>query len=146
MLQTGLLRMGGAGVALIASLILGMPAMAQTVNLKADLKGSNEVPPNTTTGSGAMTGTYDPASKKLTWTITYTGMTTPPSAGHFHGPAERDKNAGIVVPYNPPLTSPIRGEATLTDAQANDLLAGRWYVNLHTPAHPGGELRGQVMK
>ena len=40
--------------------------------------------------------------------------------------------------------SPIKGEATLTDAQAADLLAGRWYVNVHTRAHPGGEIRGQV--
>ncbi len=37
-----------------------------------------------------------------------------------------------------------KGKATLTAAQAADLTAGRWYVNLHTAKHPGGEIRGQV--
>ena len=44
------------------------------------------------------------------------------------------------------MTSPARGKATLTDAQAADLMAGRWYVNIHTAANKGGEIRGQVTK
>jgi len=40
----------------------------------------------------------------------------------------------------------MKGEATLTDAQAADLQSGKWYFNIHTAAHPGGEIRGQVMK
>src|SRR6266851_816002 len=42
--------------------------------------------------------------------------------------------------------SPIKGSATLTDAQAADLTAGRWYFNIHTAANKGGEIRGQVVK
>jgi hypothetical protein len=42
-----------------------------------------------------------------------------------------------------PVTSPLQGSATLTDAQAADLQAGRWYVNIHTAANPGGEVRGR---
>ena len=42
------------------------------------------------------------------------------------------------------LASLITGSATLTDVQAADLMAGKWYFNLHTAAHPGGEIRGQV--
>jgi hypothetical protein len=49
-----------------------------------------------------------------------------------------------VVPFTGPLSSPFTGEATLTAAQVNDLMAGKWYVNLHTAAYPGGEIRGQV--
>ncbi len=45
-----------------------------------------------------------------------------------------------------PLASPIKGEATLTDAQAADLAAGRGIFNVHTAANPPGEIRGQVAK
>jgi hypothetical protein len=53
-------------------------------------------------------------------------------------------NAGVVVPITGPLVSPIKGSAVLTAAQAADLMAGKWYVNVHTAANPGGEVRGQV--
>ncbi len=68
------------------------------------------------------------------------------TAGHFHGPAEPGKNAGVVVPFTSVATSPIEGSATLTDAQAADLVAGKYYVNIHTDANKGGEIRGQVTK
>ncbi|OIQ70334.1 CHRD domain protein [mine drainage metagenome] len=43
-------------------------------------------------------------------------------------------------------TSPAEGSATLTDAQAADLMAGKYYINVHTAANPTGEIRGQVTK
>ena len=66
------------------------------------------------------------------------------TAGHFHGPAPAGANAGVVLPFTGSMASPIEGSATLTQAQVDQLKAGLWYVNLHTAAHPGGELRGQV--
>ena len=92
-----------------------------------------------------MTATYDTDSKKLSWTGTYSGLSGPATAAHFHGPAEAGKNAGVAVPITP-NTSPLAGSATLTDAQAADLQGGRWYVNVHTAANPGGEIRGQLTK
>ncbi len=62
------------------------------------------------------------------------------------GPAEPGKNAGVAVPIGQTVTSRASGKATLTDAQAADLMAGRWYVNIHTAANKGGEIRGQVTK
>ena len=88
---------------------------------------------------------YDTASKKLTWKGNYSGLSGPATMAHFHGPAEPGKNAGVAVPITP-STSPFENSANLTDAQAADLLAGRWYVNVHTAAHPGGEIRGQLVK
>jgi hypothetical protein len=135
-----------AGAALLAS---GAPSYAATTTFKADLKGSSEVPPNTTGGTGSVTATYDPATKELTWNGTFSGLTGPAMAAHFHGPAEAGKNAGVQIwisEKGKPLTSPFKGSAKLTDAQASDLMNGQWYVNIHTKANAGGEIRGQLVK
>jgi hypothetical protein len=137
---------GAAGAALLTS---AAPSFAATTQFKADLKGSTEVPANTTSGTGSVTATFDPATKELTWTGTYSGLTGPATAAHFHGPAEAGKNAGVAVwlsEKGKPFDSPFKGSATLTDAQASDLMAGLWYANIHTAANPGGELRGQLTK
>lgn len=120
-------------------------ARAETVTLKADLKGSNEVPPNSSAGSGKAEATLNTETKVLSWTVTFKDLSGPPVGAHFHGPAESGKNAGIVMPFRT-LESPIQGTATLTDAQMSDLLAGKWYANIHTAANPGGELRGNMAK
>jgi hypothetical protein len=135
------------GTAMLGGLVISMAASAnaEVVKLQADLKGSNEVPPNTSSGSGKAEATYDTEAKTLTYAVTYAGLTGPAMGAHFHGPVEAGKNAGIVLPFKT-VQSPIQGSATLTDAQAADLLAGRWYANIHTAANPGGELRGQMAK
>ena len=138
----GLAVGGAAGAALLGSTL---PSSAAPEKFTAQLKGSSEVPPNTTGGSGTVTVTYDPATKEITWDGTYTGLTGPATAAHFHGPAEPGKNAGVAIPITP-ATSPLHGTAKLTDAQAADLEAGHWYVNIHTEANKGGELRGQLTK
>lgn len=122
------------------------PAFAEPTSMKATLNGTSEVPPTDSKGSGTAAITYDPATKSLTYTITYTGLSGEPTAAHFHGPAAAGSNAGVAVPISPPLTSPIKGTATLNDSQANDLMAGKWYINIHTAANKGGEIRGQVEK
>ncbi|MFK4489256.1 CHRD domain-containing protein [Bradyrhizobium sp. USDA 336] len=120
-------------------------AGAEVVKLRAELKGSNEVPPNSSTGSGKAEASYDTETKVLTYVVTFTGLTGPAIGAHFHGPGEAGKNAGIALPFKT-AQSPIEGSATLTEAQAADLLGGKWYANIHTAANPGGELRGQMMK
>ena len=136
--------------ALFATLALGAAvAFAGSANaekLKATLDGKSEVPANTSAGTGTADIDYDPATKKLSWKLTYSGLSGPATAAHFHGPAEVGKNAGVMVPIPGIATSPVEGSATLTDAQASDLQAGKLYVNIHTAANPGGEIRGQVTK
>jgi hypothetical protein len=133
---------GVAALALLASLVSAEAAGEATY--RAELKGSNEVPANTSTGSGEVTATYDPASRQLTWKGSYSGLTGPATAAHFHGPAEPGKNAGVLVPAPAPA-SPFSGSATLDEAKAADLAAGKLYFNVHTAANPGGEIRGQVV-
>jgi hypothetical protein len=133
-----------ATLALAATVVFAGPAFAE--KFKASLNGKSEVPPNATAGTGTADIDYDPASKKLSWKLTYSGLTGPAKAAHFHGPAEPGKNGGVVVAIPGATSSPADGSATLTDAQAADLEAGKLYVNVHTEANPGGEIRGQVTK
>ncbi|MES2185384.1 MAG: CHRD domain-containing protein [Pseudomonadota bacterium] len=126
--------------------ITGCASMkSSTVTLGATLNGASEVPANTSTGSGTAQVWLNKDTNLLKWKVEYSGLSGPATAAHFHGPAEPGKNTAPVVPFKPPVTSPIEGEATLTAAQAADLLAGKWYVNVHTAKAPGGEIRGQVM-
>jgi hypothetical protein len=134
------------GLLFAGCLALAVPASAETVNLKADLKASSEVPPNASAGAGTVTATYDTATKKLSYKGSYSGLSGPATAGHFHGPAAAGTNAGVAVPIPDANKASFEGTATLTDAQAADMLAGRWYVNIHTDANKGGEIRGQVAK
>ncbi len=134
---------------LLASLLAvsacNMSPMAPSVStLTARLSGANEVPAANSNGSGTLSANLDKKTSVLTWTVTYSGLSGPATAGHFHGPAPMGQNAGVALPFTGSLESPIRGTATLTPAQMDAVMNGNWYVNLHTAANPGGEIRGQV--
>lgn len=121
------------------------PAFAATEKFHAVMNGKSEVPPTTTAGTGSATASLDTGTKVLTYTVTFEKLSGPATAAHFHGPAAKGENAGVVVPLGGPNpTSPIHGTATLTDEQIKDLQGGKWYVNVHTAANKGGEIRGQV--
>ena len=126
------------------ALLASTASHADMLNLGATLSGAAEVPPNTSAGMGQLQAEFDKATKTLRYTLRYSGLSGPVKAGHFHGPAEAGKNAGVALGINNAGDSPVQGSAVLTADQAADLLAGKWYVNLHTAANPGGELRGQV--
>jgi hypothetical protein len=133
-----------AALAFAASVAFAGPAFAE--KFKATLDGKSEVPPNASAATGTADIDYDPATKKLSWKLSYSGLTGTATAAHFHGPAEAGKNAGVAVAIPNAGKSPVEGSATLTAAQAADLEAGKYYVNVHTQANPGGEIRGQVTK
>jgi hypothetical protein len=123
-------------------------AWAAPESFKVPLTGAQQVPPVQTSGSGSADLTYDPATRVVTWSITYSGLSGPATMAHFHGPAAEGKNGPVVIwlsQKGSPVTSPITGKTTLTPAQAKEFTAGEWYVNVHTAAHPAGEIRGQVM-
>ena len=117
-----------------------------TVSMKNSLTGAQEVPAVATGGSGTVETTFDKSTNVLTWSVAYSGLSGPVTAGHVHGPAAAGANAGVLIPFTGDLSSPIKGKATLTAGQVADLTAGRLYVNLHTAKNPGGEIRGQLTK
>ena len=115
---------------------------------KVTLTGAQQVPPVQTTGSGTADLSYDPATGVVTWSVSYSGLSGPATMAHFHGPATEGKNGPVAIwltEKGKPAESPIKGRATLTPDQAQQFKAGEWYINVHTQAHPGGEIRGQVV-
>jgi hypothetical protein len=127
------------------ALLASTASHADLLNLGATLSGAAEAPPNTSAGMGQLQAEFDKATKTFRYTLRYSGLSGPVKAAHFHGPAEAGKNAGVALGINNAGESPVQGSAVLTAEQAADLLAGKWYVNVHTAANPGGEVRGQVI-
>jgi hypothetical protein len=119
------------------------------------LSGDKEVPPVAKTGTGTADITYDPASRMVTWNVTFSGLDSQATMAHFHGPAPAGKIAGVKIWLSKKggggtmaamtATSPLKGKATLTPAEAKQFMAGDWYVNVHTKNHPAGDIRGQVI-
>jgi hypothetical protein len=134
--------LGGAFV--VALLALAPPARAAD-NMMAALAGSSEVPSVMGPGTGKVDIALNPAGTMLTWTVTYSGLSGPVTAAHFHGPAVVGQNGAVIAPITGPLASPIMGSTPITLAQLDQIRAGQWYINLHTAAHPNGEVRGQVV-
>jgi hypothetical protein len=136
---------------IIATLFLISPfaANATIIELSSEMDGAQA---NAGAGSGsAGTGfaaiTYDDISSLLSWDVSWSGLSGPVIVAHFHGAAGPNANAGVqvnflgIAPGNPSI-----GSTTISVLEAADLLAGLWYVNLHTQALPGGEIRGQIRR
>jgi hypothetical protein len=130
--------------AAVSALLLATSAPAEVVHYSAKLNGASETPPTTSKGKGSASVTLDTTKKTVSWTVSYSGLSGPATMAHFHGPAPVGKAAGVAIPLTPPLASPIKGSSAITDSQIADLKAGLWYVNVHTAANPGGEIRGQL--
>jgi len=125
---------------LAAGLLASPFAHTETIRLSTELAGAESM------GTGTVIATHDTETMMLTWTVEYEDLSGAPGAMHFHGPAAPGDNAGVALPLSGDLASPIHGSATLTSEQAADLLAGRWYLNVHTAKVRGGEVRGQLTK
>jgi hypothetical protein len=137
----------GIAALLVTVWVAGGPVRAETVIFKAELKASNQTPPNDSKGTSSVTASYDTNSKVLSWKGAHSGLTGDVTSAHFHGPAEAGRSAGVATWISAKgtlLPASFVGQATLTDAQAAELMAGLWYVNLHTVRYPGGEIRGQL--
>jgi hypothetical protein len=121
-------------------------AQAAPKSFSVPLSGAQQVPAVNSPGSGTANFTWDPATRVLSWSITYSGLSSDATMAHIHSGAA-GKNGGVVAwlsTQGTPPTSPITGSKTLTPAQARQLAAGTWYINLHSKDHPAGELRGQL--
>ena len=134
-----------ATAAAVFVILAGGAAQAEIIHFGAKLTGSGEVPANSSAGTGELSAELETTEHTLAYRATYTGLSGPATAAHFHGPAALGSNGPPVVMVTDPRT-PIGSSVILNEAQQADLLAGKWYFNVHTAAHPGGEIRGQVQR
>lgn len=112
------------------------------VSFTATLNGSSEVPANASAATGTATLSYNKTTKVFTLNVTYSGLTA--TDGHIHIGAI-GVDGSVVFPLTS-LASPITFTSpALSTAQETSLLANQYYVNLHSAAFPGGEIRGQLI-
>ena len=130
---------------LLAAVATWPMAQAAVTAYKGTLGGAAEVPPVTTAGKGTAAINLDTTTKQASWRVDYSGLSGPAAAAHIHCGAAAGANAGVAVPLGNAAASPIQGSGAMTDAQLADLTAGKCYVNIHTDANKGGELRGQLV-
>jgi hypothetical protein len=134
-----------AGLVLAGSISL---AHAAPVTFTVPLTGAQQVPVVQTSATGSADLSYDASTRVVTWSITFSGLSSDATMAHFHGPAATGKNAGVKVwlsEKGSAIVSPIKGQATLSPEDAKEFAAGDMYINIHTKDHPGGEIRGQVV-
>ena len=125
----------------------GEPRLPKT-DFRAALNGASEVPPVETRATGYFAAVYRPSTKVLEYRLNVVGLSGPVTMAYLHGPAAAGENAQQVAPINVPLyadRSTIDDGVTLTEGQAAEVLAGRWYVNVMTEKFPDGEIRGQIL-
>ncbi len=125
-------------------LFAGSLANAATFSLAGNIDGTQSGTGSPATGLA--TATYDNISGLFSWNVSWTPLLGNITVMHFHGPASPGNNAGVQVDIGAisGLASPSAGSTTISAAQGNDLLAGLWYVNIHSTLFPGGEIRGQM--
>lgn len=139
-----LIRAGLLALAAVAAFVATPTrAAAQIVIFNEAMTGAQQVPPNASPATGSGCLILNQATHTLRYAIGFEGLTAPETAAHIHGFAPAGANAGILFPL--PLGNPKVGSVTTTAAQEANLIAGLAYVNIHTTAFPGGEIRGQVL-
>jgi hypothetical protein len=131
---------------LLAAVAAWPMAQAAVTTYKATLSAATEVPPTNSAGKGTAAINVDPTTKELSWRVEYSGLSGPATAAHIHCGAPAGANAGVAVPLGqgPTAASPMVGSGKMTDAQLQQLQSGQCYVNIHTEANKGGEIRGQL--
>jgi hypothetical protein len=132
---------------LVLSGAMATCAFAAPKTLTISLAGADEVPPVSSPGKGTAVLIYDPDTRNLSWTLDFSGLSGPATMAHFHGPARPGQNGPVALwigRKGEAPVSPVKGDATLTPEQAKDFTSGEWYVNVHTPDHPSGEIRGLI--
>ncbi|MGH9396396.1 MAG: CHRD domain-containing protein [Terriglobia bacterium] len=133
---------------LIAVVVLWTPRAKADQIFAAHLNGSQDVPPTNSTATGIATVDLNNAATMITVNLSFSGLDGNATAAHIHGPSLPGANAGVLFPFTgvPSATSgsiPAQ-DFSITATEVGYLEGGQLYVNVHSTAFPGGEIRGQL--
>ena len=140
-------------------LLQALSAHAATITFNAALMGGNETPPNASAGSGVGAFTFDTVAQDITYSLSYSALSSTAVMAHIHFGAV-GVSGPIILPFSPSPTGTsgtlsgilttanlinqtTSGIVTFTDIY-NAALSGNLYANLHTTNFPAGEIRGQL--
>lgn len=148
------------------------PASATIISYEAFLDGPSEAPPNASPGTGYATLVYDDVAHTMQMHVDFAGLIGTTTAAHTHGPTAVPgvSTAGVMTTtpffagfpigvssgmydilmdmtlsssYNPSFITANGGTTASAEiALANAIAQGRAYLNIHSNAFPGGEIRG----
>ncbi len=137
----------GLTIAVVASLAvsaLAFGARANTISVRAKLSAKQEVPAQVVKdkkAKGLFTGKL--VGRKLTWKLTFSGLTGRATAAHIHM-GRVGKAGNVVIPLCTPCKSGVHGKTRISAAVKKALAHHKLYVNVHTAKNPNGEIRGQL--
>ncbi len=126
--------------------IRGQIVLDEGLLFDATLDGDQEIPGVSTSGRGIALVSVSPDLSMLEYYILFDSLSGPATAAHFHS-GIAGTSGGVVIDVTDDINeNVISGSQPLTVDLINRLLSGSLYLNVHTDAHPGGEIRGQVYK
>ena len=166
--KTRLVCVLGACIVMMIGCDESTTEIAGSTQYSAVVNGANEKPTAaTSTATGFFSASLHPTSNTLSYSVTWTGLTGTVSGAHIHGPGDANTVASVLVNFqalpvgstNGAITTGASGSAsgnlnlgmainaTVSGDSLKTLLnLGLLYVNVHTAANPGGEIRGQIAK
>lgn len=130
-------------VAVCAAVLLPASAEAVLVDFTIEANAAQEVHAVTSPGTGAGWLQLDTDTNAIQWSFIYSNLTGPVTGAHFHGPADVGVNGPALIALDG-SSSPMMDSTIIDNTMKMQLLAGDWYINLHTDAYPQGEIRGQL--
>lgn len=155
-MKTNFVHRIGTSALLLASILIwssctkdeGMPTNSNLYMLSGNGNGSQVVPSVSSSGSATISGSYNPTSRLLKYTSTWSGLSgTPTSSGFYSGLTGMNGTAAGMpwaIAEGSPGSGTFTGSVYLTPEQANELTTGGWYYSFSTASHPDGEVRGQI--
>ena len=107
----------------------------------ANLNGAQEVPPNNSTATGTATLLLSPDETSARVSLSFSGLSSPESVAHIHGPAAPGVTAPVLFPLPQGEFSDFEIPLSATDVQ--NLKNGLLYADVHSNMFVSGEIRGQ---